>query len=160
MAGLEMFNGNIKIDNKTLISEIENCKFGELLPDESSGRFLHERIEYDGQFVFIKNTDNYILCFCDNEISINDIELDNIAIAVRSNEDMVVFTIINKNADSRGNLTIIFKNNNTANIEVLENIKKTGILEIYFFSIILGGFSKEKHKIFRLTQDNMNNIVI
>ncbi len=160
MEQLDMFKSNFRIDDNTIINELNECNTGELLPEDSSGKFFSEKIEFEGQFILLNKDDRYIVCYCDNEISIASIDLDNSKFSINNDPDRTIFTLINLDKNIQNNLTMIFKNNNRDNIDILENIKQTKKIEIYFLSIIFGGFAREKHKVFNLSDNDVSNIIL
>ena len=159
MEELYIFKSNFKIDDKKIIEELKECKTGELLPIDNSGRFFNDTIEFEGQFLLLNDNDRYIVCYCDNEISLDSIDLDNSKFTIRNKPDRVIFILLNNN-NFQNNLTIIFKNNERSNIDILKHIKQEKKIEIYFLSIVFGGFAKEKHKVFNLSQNEVDSINI
>jgi len=156
MENLEMFGSNFKIDDKVLIKELIECPMGELLPEESSGKYFSQKVEFEGQFELLNDEEKFVICYCDNELAISELDISDSKIVVIPDQDRTVLKVLGSNNSE--DLTMIFKSNDRLNQDALKNIKKTNKVEIYLLALVFGGFAKEAYKVIELSEVELEKI--
>jgi hypothetical protein len=159
MDDITMYSNNFNANDSDIITELKDAKTGELLPEQGASRFFNEAVEFDGQFLLLKDDKNFIICYIDNEIAIDAIDIDNAQFHIQRESDRTILTLVIKNSTIPSNFTLIFKHNNQSNIDALQKIKADKEIEIFFLSPAFGGFIKAKHNIFKLSEDLLKNIL-